>query len=304
VPIAPLFQSACDLAERIPDLVADFLELENKTSRRFREDSVTDIVIASLLRIAGGNATVLTPPEVKTGGDFDILIVDPSTRDAVQYRIQAKRLVPHANHWDWSSYRELDHPHGTGRQSSTLVRSSAHEAVHTIPLYAFYNPQTICAASDGVVSGIDLADGVQINEIVKALVKAKASSRRPRWKRVEYLRGLFFPLSTILCPPAPTSAPRQIVAPSDSREAAESAMSLRRAERLLEEALPLEYRAADQPRVLPPQAVRETFSRPRRGRRQFPRVVERALGRQPDDPPILVSSMVRRPKLILLSRLG
>lgn len=56
--IAPLFDSPCDLAERIPSMVSDFLDLENKIKRRFREDSVTDIIIASLLRISGGNATV------------------------------------------------------------------------------------------------------------------------------------------------------------------------------------------------------------------------------------------------------
>jgi hypothetical protein len=81
---APLFDSPCDLAQRVPSMVSDFLDLEDKIGRRLREDSVTDIIIASLVKVAGGNAMVLVPPEVKTGGDFDILIVEPSSGDAVQ----------------------------------------------------------------------------------------------------------------------------------------------------------------------------------------------------------------------------
>jgi hypothetical protein len=174
--MAPLFSSACDLADRIPAMISDFLDLEDRIGRRFREDSVTDIIIASLLKIGGSNATVLVPPEVKTGGDFDILLIDPQTGQSIQYRIQAKRLIPHSTYWPWGSYRELDHPHGTGKQSSTLIRSSAKEKIHTIPLYAFYNPATACHASDGALSGIELADGREVNEIVKALVKAMTCS--------------------------------------------------------------------------------------------------------------------------------
>jgi hypothetical protein len=117
----------------MPVMAADFLELETQIGRRFREDSVTDIVLASLLKIGGNNATVFTPPETKTGGDFDLLIFQPETTQGVQYRIQAKRLVANATDWLWSSYRELDHPHGSGKQASTLIRSSAQERMPTIP---------------------------------------------------------------------------------------------------------------------------------------------------------------------------
>lgn len=65
--MTPLFNSPCDLAERMPTMAAEFLELETKIGRRFREDSVTDILIASLLKIGGSNATVFTPSEAYTG---------------------------------------------------------------------------------------------------------------------------------------------------------------------------------------------------------------------------------------------
>ena len=304
---APLFSSPCDLAVRIPPMISDFLNLENKIGRRFREDSVTDIIIASLLKVAGRNVTVLVPPEVKTGGDFDILIVEPSSGDAIQYRIQAKRLSPHPTQWMWGSYRELDHPHGQGGQSSTLVRSAAHEKIRTIPLYAFYNPETACKASGGLIGGIELADGVAINQIVKALVKAKAASKRPRLKRLENLRDLFFPLSTLLCPPAGEASASipAIVPPGLSRASVEDAIRSRARmdgagrDRVAQLRPPPRGRSAitaradlDQGSVQSPRAVTP-----------YPAPIERAILRTSDEDPVRIAP-VKRPKVVLISREG
>jgi hypothetical protein len=307
--LSPIFTTPCDLAERIPGMVSDFLDLENRIGRRFREDSVTDIIIASLLKIAGANATVLVPPETKTGGDFDILIIEPSTQEAVQYRLQAKRLSPHAKTWEWGSYRELDHPHGQGKQASTLVRSSAAELIPTIPLYAFYNPQSACAASGGEILGIELADGLAINQVVKALVAAKAASKRPRLKRIAYLRDLFFPLSTILCPPQgepPGDGP--IVRPRLSRQAALGAIASRARPSWMDveevPRLPGDYRrglALSPPALAPTQAP--SRGTPAETVRWLPRKVERALARLQDGERIQTAK-VRRPKIILTSGAG
>lgn len=287
-------------------MVADFLDLENKIKRRFREDSVTDIIIASLLRIAGGNATVLVPPEVKTGGDFDILILEPATGDAIQYRIQAKRLSPHPTNWTWGSYRELDHPHGAGGQSSTLIRSSAQEKIHTIPLYAFYNPETACKASGGDISGIEMADGREINQIVKTLVKAKAGSKRPRLKRVGNLRDLFFPLSTILCPPVgdPTAS-RAIIPPRLSRRSVEVAIADRvRPAWMWEEQVP---RLRGGGRLALPPSGHEADESPVderthvAARPSFSRLIERVIERGPEQDAIQVAR-VKRPRVLLVSR--
>ncbi|ENZ84014.1 hypothetical protein OR37_00522 [Caulobacter vibrioides OR37] len=303
--LAPLFDSPCDLAQRIPSMVSYFLDLEAKIGRRFREDSVTDIVIASLLKIAGSNATVLVPPEVKTGGDFDILIVEPATGEAIQYRIQAKRLSPHPTTWGWGSYRELDHPHGQGKQASTLIRSSAKEAIKTIPLYAFYNPETGCAASGGEISGIELADGREINQIVKTLVKAKAASKRPRLKRLDHLRDLFFPLSTILCPPLGAERPAStgIIPPRTSRLAIETRgrphwMWVKKIPRLPRDR---------QENLALPSPTQETSRRSRGARqvsaaRRFPAVVERALARREEE--AIQVALVKRPKIVLVSKGG
>lgn len=223
--IAPIFASCCDLAERLPLMIAEFLDIEQKLKRRFREDSVTDILAASLLSLPGNGVVVLTPPESKTGGDFDLLVVDPLSGDAVQFRIQAKRLTPHKHDWEIGSYTELAHPHNSGVQSQTLLRGLGKEAITTIPLYAFYNPAHVCTASGGTVSGIELASGWEIRERIKAIVKVKP--KRLPYKRIGSLQPLFFPLSTILCAPATTHRASDIPTPADARQAVVDAIEAR-----------------------------------------------------------------------------
>jgi len=304
--VTPLFKSPCDFADRMPTMAAEFLELETQIGRRFREDSVTDILIASLLKIGGSNATVFTPPEAHTGGDFDLVIYRPATGNGVQYRIQAKRVVPNATHWEWSSYRELDHPHGQGKQSSTLVRSSAQESIPTIPLYAFYNPLRVCAASNNQIDGIQLADGRAVNVIVRALVKAKADGKRPRWKRVEYLQHLFFPLATILCPPADSpDTGASIIQPEVSREAVLAKIKERQtARRGIEDAPPrLTFKAErhlSAEKVVIDDDGRASVPRTP-ALRSVPKVIERAIERGPEKPSIQLAR-IKRPKLVLLSR--
>lgn len=301
--ITPLFSSVCDLGQRMPEMVSTFLDLEGQIGRRFREDSVSDIIIASLLKIGGAETKVITPYEPVTGSDFDIVIIDPMTMDSIQYRIQAKRLFPHPKQWDIGSYKELAHPHGTGKQASTLVRSSAHEKVLTIPLYAFYNPQSACDASGGAISGIELASGVAVNSIVKHILKIK-----PRWgpyKRVGFLKSLFFPLSTILCPPigAKSGGQRLIVSPSNSREAVQREISKRIPPTFFAEidATPMVHKLSG----TPPQAESErqfSVEEPRRGRRTLPAPIRRALEQPDNSKPIRAN--VRRPKVLLVSRDG
>lgn len=305
----PLFSSPCDLAGRIPTMAADFLELETKVGRRFREDSVTDLLIASLLKIGGNDATVFTPPETITGGDFDLVIYKPETGEGIQYRIQSKRLVVNSSNWAWSSYRELDHPHGSGKQASTLIRSSAQEKVPTVPLYAFYNPFSVCEASGNEIAGIQLADGRAISAIVRALVKARREGKRPRWKRLEYLRHLFFPLSTILCPADEESlSANQIIQPEVSRQAAQTAIAERQLlQSTMDDAnLWLNNEVVETPSLPPPNQVATashsaSLSVPHPKPRGIPKIIERAINREPDKPSIQ-RARVRRPKLVLLSR--
>lgn len=307
--MTPLFTSLCDLAERIPAMTADFLQLETQVRRRFKEDSITDLLIASLLRVGGGDATLFTPPETKTGGDFDLVIHGPESGVSVQYRIQAKRLVPNSINWAWGLYKELDHPHGTGMQASTLIRSSAREKLETIPLYAFYHPVDACKASGDEIAGIELADGRAVGAIVRALLKAKTEGKRPRWKRVEHLRHLFFPLSTILCQSSSGSSDRSLVIrPEASRQAALAAIKERRIKPTdLEDAPP--QLTSDLRRLGSPSAhdqVAVSSDRPRgqpreRESQSSSRLIERAIVRRQGDSAIQ-RAKVKRTKLVLLSR--
>lgn len=101
--LLPIFASPCELATRLPGMIGDFLDIEQNLKRRFREDSITDILIASLLSLPGDDVVVVTPNEAKAGGDFDLAIVDPLSSDAIQFRIQAKRLTPHLGNWQLGS---------------------------------------------------------------------------------------------------------------------------------------------------------------------------------------------------------
>lgn len=93
--------------------------------------------------------------------------------------------------------------------------------MRTIPLYAFYNPARTCVASGGLVGGLELVDGYAVRALVAKLVKAKP--KRPPVKRLSTLQPLFFPLSTLLCPPTPVPG-RRILTPDESLDAVEGAI--------------------------------------------------------------------------------
>jgi hypothetical protein len=282
----------------MPDLVADFLDLETSLRRRFREESITDLLVATMLRLADPNLIVLVPKdESKTGNDFDIIIVDPASLEAIQYRIQAKRLKPHATKWAMGSYAELAHPGGTGKQSLSLVRSAAAEkSIKTIPLYAFYNPTRTCAASDGVVNGIELADGRAVRALVRELLRAKP--KRPPLKRISTLQPLFFPLTTILCPEgSDADSGRRVPSPAGSLRSVSSAIDAA-SERFLGA------------RFEKPSArianLRESGERARAGslevRRKLPSVLRDAIERRfADGIDRIVPAQVNRPRVVLFS---
>lgn len=284
-------------------MIAEFLDLEGHLKRRFREDSITDILVASLLSLPGNEVVVLTPPEAKTGGDFDLIVIEPQSGDAVQFRIQAKRLVPHNHNWTISSYTELAHPHNSGTQSKSLVHGLGSEAIPTIPLYAFYNPAHVCTASGGSVSGIELASGWEIRERVKAIVRAKP--RRLPFKRIGSLLPIFFPLTTIFCPPRQGSGDAMIPLPVEAGTAVRQAIEARSTLadfgqlRILSEAplQGLEY---------PAEASRAT-RRPRRAGRQdqdaaegkrLPTILQNAIGRREER---IIKAKVKRPRILLIS---
>lgn len=301
--IVPIFSSPCDLATRLPVMIADFLDIEQKLKRRFREDSVTDILTASLLSLPGNNVVVLTPPEAKTGGDFDLVVLDPVSGDAVQFRIQAKRLTPHKHHWITGSYAELAHPHNSGGQSRTLMRSVGSEKITTIPLYAFYNPAHVCTASSSIVSGIELASGWEVRERIKALVAVKP--KRLPYKRIGSLQPLFFPLSTILCAPVATPRASDVPLPAAARTAVMEAIEERsnfagydQTLAITEGRSPLLPTTADSETYVPSTGRRSARTSPSERGDSLPAVIRNAVERREER---VIKAKVKRPKILLIA---
>lgn len=222
----PSFASPCDFATQTPAMVAEFLDFKSKLVRERGEPSVTDLLISCILKLSFADISVIVPYEPETGADFDILLLNATRSAAIQYRMQAKKLTHNGvKDWQHRSYRELDHPHGTGEQAKTLIRSSAHEKVETIPLYIFYNDADTCSHSNGDIEGISLADGVVVSRLVRQLVAAKP--KRLPFKRIGNLSSLFFPFSTLLCT-SEASGSGSLISPDASRRSVQKALGITR----------------------------------------------------------------------------
>lgn len=277
-------------------MISEFLDIEQGLKRRFREDSVTDILVASLLLLPGNDVVILTPPEAKTGGDFDLVIVEPNTGDAVQFRIQAKRLSPHKYDWPMGSYVELAHPKNEGTQSRKLVSGIGREAYPTIPLYAFYHPAHVCAASGNVISGIELASGWEVRERIKAIVKAKP--KRLPYKRIGSLQPLFFPLSTILCSPINSTSRSTLPLPSEVRTAVMDAIEERASLAGFGQTLQIpEYVIQRLERSSKSNSAFRR-SKSRTSPDKLPAVIRMAIARRQER---IISARVKRPRIILIS---
>lgn len=284
-------------------MIAEFLDIEQRLKRRFREDSITDILVASLLSLPGNDVVVQTPQEAKTGGDFDLVVVEPVSGDAIQFRIQAKRLTPHKHDWAIGSYAELAHPHNSGAQSQTLLRALGREAIPTIPLYAFYNPAHVCAASSATVSGIELASGWEIRERIKVIVKVKP--KRLPYKRIGSLQPLFFPLATILCASTGSTRRSPIPLPEEARSAVVEAIKARPG--LVGFGQALAIPESKVPRLLRPdndggQVPRSPSRKPRSSRVErrdaLPALIRAAVERREER---IMTAKVKRPRIVLIA---
>lgn len=234
--LPPIFTSPCELAHKLPSMIGDFLDLDAALGRRFREDSLTDIIIASFVKLATSGVAVQTPDEAKTGSDFDLVIADLSACTIIQYRIQAKRLYSHASKWFLGSYRELAHPKNTGKQAKSLVNpANLIGPIPTIPLYAFYNPSAVCAASGNCFEALALADGFDVNQIVQKI--ASGSPKPTTARRISNLQHLFFPLTDLLCPQKVGIA-LSVASPTQSLQQVRDAITSRRGSGSSDRSLP------------------------------------------------------------------
>jgi hypothetical protein len=200
----------CDLATKLPGLVAALLDRETKLKKgRFREETLTDVFTASLAAFAGRSLIIEYPHEASTGGDLDLDFWHLRTSRRFRVRIQAKRLnAEKSGHKqvaiEHRSYKELLHyvPSSKDYQFRTLVKSAG----SYVPLYMFYNHGTVVddahfAGKVPQVSGINLAFAQDIAVELEAKLAAglAVKPKRLHHKRLSHLRPHFFDLATILC---------------------------------------------------------------------------------------------------------
>jgi hypothetical protein len=198
------------------------LEQENKlTQGRFREETFTDLMAASLAMLAGPGLEIAYPPEKWTGGDLDLCYWDRRTGERLIVRIQAKRLSPataskRSDAWKYRHYDHIDHiVPSTGKyQYRTLARRKP----FIVPLYAFYHHKSFIENPSvqklrPAVEGVNLTYAVSVRKKLNRNVKIGLTHRfSPTAKRLTVFQPAFFPLSVLLCVPGkeiPT--PREII---------------------------------------------------------------------------------------------
>ena len=190
----------CDFANQFPAFVADFLGRGRSLKRRFREESVTDMLMASLIPLQGEGIIVEFPDEPRTGADMEWNFVHGDWCGFYRIYIQAKRLYGEGKFWGRHSYKELLHETGNPKQLQAvlLADTARNNGPGCFPLYAFYNPQHSCdlaSAAGKQISGVNLADGF----VMEALAKTAKSTRDASLNAVH--RYLFL-LSDVFCPPS------------------------------------------------------------------------------------------------------
>lgn len=218
----------CELAHSFPPRVAELLERDRNLTRNFREETVTDLLMASMVGLESFGIRVDFPDEPTTGGDMEWIYAAPLEVNGGRYLrlvLQAKRAQyakrKRESYW---FYQHLDHGDPLGQQAQTLVGHAASSpgGVSTLPLYIFYHATSATALATRAlpaVEGINLVFADLIAPVVKGGCKRKD-------KKVERWRKDFLPLSDLLCwpvavtappPPAPAGVTRFVVGGAEAR---------------------------------------------------------------------------------------
>ena len=204
----------CDLAHAFPPWVAKLLERERSLRRNFREESITDLLMASLVGLEALGIRVDFPDETKTGGDMEWVFAAPLEVKGGRYLrliLQAKRpqyvKLKCGGYW---CYQHLDHGDPPGQQAQTLVAYAKGNpgGTATLPLYIFYHPTSALAplGAEPAIEGVNLVFADSVAPVVKG------GCGRPL-KKVAYWRKHFMPLSDVLCWPTVLTGPPAPPAP-------------------------------------------------------------------------------------------
>jgi hypothetical protein len=209
----------CRFGHRFPQLAAKILERESGKTRNFREETITDLLMAGLVPFEPLQIWTDFPVnEAATGEDMDWEFVDEQAPDGRKYlrlHIQAKRAHRSNTKKPYWLYRSLDHavnpppPKGTskppkgaskplrqyGNQHKTLLDEAA-KLGNCVPLYMFYHPASALASASGSLPAVE-----GVNWMFAELMPVNVSKKA--WpiadKKLDKWRPYFQPLHRLLC---------------------------------------------------------------------------------------------------------
>jgi hypothetical protein len=196
----------CQFSREFPKKVADLLGLEEEKrlmkmplSRRFREETLTDILMGGLLPFHPHLIQHIdfAANERMTGHDIEWEFVDflPDGRKRyLRLHLQAKRAAPSKGGRAWR-YKELDYL--KGGQAKNLVDEARIRGRHCVPLYLLYHPEQVLEPQAGKLPAIE---GVNVM-LAPAVARAVQGGCNYKTRRVQHWRKHFMPLSTLLCWP-------------------------------------------------------------------------------------------------------
>lgn len=194
--------SLCQLSRNFSTQAAHLLEVSGHLSRRFREETFTDLLMGALLGASCSNILVEYPNEPKTGADMVWDFPDIKRNQFFRLLIQAKRIGGKGRYPSRYHYPEIYHRvRGTGRyQARTLCRSAGRMG-SSYPIYMFYTNKRVCdwASLQGYpgLTGASMACGYQVKALVNDAVRNRNKKRIN--KNVKTIAPIAEPLETLFC---------------------------------------------------------------------------------------------------------
>jgi Family of unknown function (DUF6615) len=194
----------CHIAHKFPNVVEDFLERDRRLRRRFREETVTDVLMGCFISAGGQFITVEFPDEPVTGADMEWNFVNRDDGTFFRILLQAKRCYGDGKFWSRHCYRELLHrPNPRANLQAQTLCDTARKGRATYPLYIFYNAAHTCelarSAGAHAVTGVTLASGHTIEQLAKS---ANTRTLRTSNKSVGTIAPSFFSMADLFCPPS------------------------------------------------------------------------------------------------------
>lgn len=193
----------CLFAQHFPRSVASLLQRGQALKRRFREETVTDLLMNNLMVLGGGLIIVEYPDEPITGADMEWNFINRDSKEFFQVLLQAKRLSEAKPSWRAHRYKELFYRSGASKtlQVQTLCSAARSRSTSTYPAYIFYNLASTCqSAYDDQATrleGVNLCNAYIVARLA-SLSSSKTMERRN--STVGTLYPFLFSLTDIFCP--------------------------------------------------------------------------------------------------------